>query len=133
MNREEAINQLNDIKSELKEHLVKKDIVALDMAISALSAEGEYIKKEEFKSAIHNYFIGLNHNVTEEDIQAYIDALALYSFPDREKGEWIATENEEMEVDGYFCSKCDSPMPTDEKTSFCPFCGADMRRDKADE
>ena len=57
--------------------------------ISALSAEGEYIKKEEFKSAIHNYFIGLNHNVTEEDIQAYIDALALYSFPDREKGEWI--------------------------------------------
>ena len=60
---------------------------ALNMAISALSAEGEYIKKEEIKSAIHNFFHGLNHNVTEEDIQAYIDALALYSFPDREKGE----------------------------------------------
>ena len=43
------------------------------------------------------------------------------------KGEWIATENEEMEIDGYFCSKCDLPMSTDEKTPFCPFCGADMR------
>jgi len=48
------------------------------------------------------------------------------------KGEWIATENEEMEVDGYFCSKCDLPMPTDEKTPFCPFCGADMRGDKSE-
>ena len=58
----------------------------------SVSAEGEYIKKEEFKSAIHNFFYGLKHNVTEEDIQAYADALALYSFPDREKGEQLYSD-----------------------------------------
>lgn len=36
MTREEASNQINDIKTELAEHLLKKDIEALDMAISAL-------------------------------------------------------------------------------------------------
>ena len=101
--------------------------------ISALSAEGEYIKKEELLNSViiqdSPYGDFEEKVVTIEDIEK----LPTYSFPDREKGEWIATENEEMEVDGYFCSKCDSPMPTDEKTSFCPFCGADMRRDKADE
>ena len=70
------------------------------------SAEGEYIKKEEFKSAIHNYFIGLNHNVTEEDIQVYIDALALYSFPDREKGEWIPV-SERLPEEGKNVLFCD--------------------------
>lgn len=43
------------------------------------------------------------------------------------KGKWIATENEEMEIDGYFCSVCDLPMETEEKTDYCPNCGADMR------
>lgn len=42
-------------------------------------------------------------------------------------GHWIATENEEMEIDGYYCSNCDLPMETKEKTCFCPHCGADMR------
>lgn len=37
MTRGEASNQINDIKTELAEYLIKKDIEALDMAISALS------------------------------------------------------------------------------------------------
>lgn len=44
---------------------------------------------------------------------------------DRPTGEWHKTENEEMEITGYYCSVCD--MPTNEPTNFCPNCGADMR------
>lgn len=42
-------------------------------------------------------------------------------------GYWVAEENEEMEIVGYFCSECDCPMETEEKSNFCPNCGADMR------
>lgn len=39
MTGEEASNQINDIKTELAAHWLKKDIEALDMALSALSEE----------------------------------------------------------------------------------------------
>ena len=42
------------------------------------------------------------------------------------KGKWIATENEEMNIAGYYCSCCDLPMETEEKTDYCPNCGAKM-------
>ena len=41
-------------------------------------------------------------------------------------GHWIAIENEEMDTIGYFCSVCDLPMETEEKTKYCPNCGAKM-------
>lgn len=47
--------------------------------------------------------------------------------PTRPKGKWIAQENEEMQIVGYYCSNCDMPMETENKTRFCPNCGADMR------
>ena len=59
-----------------------------------------------------------------KDGSAYLDLVV--------KGKWIPTENEEMEIDGYFCSVCDLPMETEEKTDFCPNCGADMRKDEPD-
>ena len=46
--------------------------------------------------------------------------------PQQKVGKWIATENEEMEIDGYYCSNCDLPMETEEKTAYCPNCGATM-------
>jgi hypothetical protein len=39
MTREEASNQINDMKTELAEYLLKKDIEALDMSVSALTEE----------------------------------------------------------------------------------------------
>ena len=48
MTRGEASNQINDIKTELAAHLLKKDIEALDMAISALSGnKGGWIPIKE--------------------------------------------------------------------------------------
>lgn len=50
--------------------------------------------------------------------------------PIRPKGKWMATEDEEMNIVGYYCSSCDLPMETEEKTPFCPICGARMESDK---
>ena len=158
MNREEAINQLNDIKSELKEHLVKKDIVALDMAISALSAEGEYIKKEDVLNAIRksdHYGRTQKIYVCHREVVDSIDELPTYSFPenkrieygtdgnlyemsisngkelsfpDREKGEWTEDGHHLM------CPICGEYFcRTDAEQctipcNFCPNCGADMRK-----
>ena len=46
--------------------------------------------------------------------------------PKPKTGHWIAVENEEMETIGYYCSKCDLPMETEEQTDYCPNCGAKM-------
>jgi hypothetical protein len=35
---------------------------------------GDAISREWLKTAIHNFYYGLQHTPTEEDIQAYIDA-----------------------------------------------------------
>lgn len=49
---------------------------AVDVAIKALSAEPceDAISRAWLKEAIHNFYYGLKHTPTEEDIQAYIDA-----------------------------------------------------------
>ena len=52
--------------------------------------------------------------------------------PQRPEGRWIATENEEMNIDGYFCSCCDLPMETEERTKYCPNCGAKMKAESED-
>ena len=52
--------------------------------------------------------------------------------PQRPEGRWIATENEEMNIDGYFCSCCDLPMETEERTEYCPNCGAKMKAESED-
>lgn len=46
---------------------------------------GDLISREFLQTAIHNFFNGLNHTPTEEDIQRYIEVA-----PSAEsKGEWI--------------------------------------------
>jgi rubrerythrin len=54
-----------------------------------------------------------------------LKAIEKLSLDNAAHGEWHKTENEEMEITGYYCSVCD--MPTDEPTNYCPNCGADMR------
>ena len=66
-----------------------EDIVALKMAITALSQElcTDAISREWLKTAIHNFYYGLKHTPTEEDIQAYIDAAPSVSA--EKTGRWI--------------------------------------------
>ena len=85
MTREEAIEVIEqDIPCEHDKDLIE----ALGMAISALSDEGEYIKKEDTIKAF-DMFAEYESNLTNEDwvrrIGIVINTLPTYSFPDREK------------------------------------------------
>ena len=119
MNREEAIEVLStyDMSEDNED---KEFIEAIKMAISALSAEGEYIKKEDVLKFARN---PLNRAVVCE----YIEKLPTYSLPDREKGEWIFVHHygERYRV----CHTCNCERKDDFSTgwNFCPNCGVDMR------
>lgn len=141
MNREEAITALGDrnnllwgMSKEEQEYYSK----ALDMAISALSAEptcmieksnfsqeqykadlqcaydcgkasvsaeGEYIKKEDTIEYLNDLF-GEMYHVSFGNVLQSIDSLPTYSFPDREKGvpeflskyegEWVSADKEKQ-------------------------------------
>lgn len=148
MTNEKAIKHLEVIKGDCA---LVGDIRALDMAITALTG-GEYIKKSELLQHVVTEELS-DYQECDVIHAEEIDELTTYSIPDSaEEGsrriehgtdgnvyvmsmsngkefeedntmEWIAEENEEMEVTGYFCSKCDLPSPSGEKTDFCPNCG----------
>ena len=86
---------------------------------------GDLISREFLQTAIHNFFNGLNHTPTEEDIQRYIEVAPSVE----NKGEWIADVDKWGDVvttvNGYVCSKCG--VFNSDKDNFCPNCGADMR------
>ena len=127
MTREKAIKLIGGMKSDLSDFYDYDDLTALDMAISALSAEGEYIKKEDALNICHRACDG--DMDIDEWIEREINKLPTYSFPDREKGEWIPMFDRWGDivtaVCGYECSKCGEWNADNDK--FCPNCGVDMR------
>ena len=121
--------------------------------ISALSAEGKYIKKEETAEYVDSYIQELNtgygdvNSHTNRILRMISDGIRnmpTYSFPDREKGEWIKIQSgDDKFPESIVCSKCkneNSHLDFDEHgepigkvfitSKFCPNCGADMRGDK---
>ena len=125
MNREEAIIQIKDLLSEGR--FLDKDKEALDMAISALSTEGEYIRKTDIINQIANVedyvsdgkvYICLGEAINN------ISSMQGYSFPDREKGEWIPfVKDNSWKV----CSVCGALRRADGFDDYCSACGSDMR------
>ena len=104
---------------------------AIEMAIKALEQEPceDAISREWLKTAIHNFYYGLKHTPTEEDIQAYIDAAP--SVSTENTGHWI--EQDGYDGDTYYdCSECGESFclidgtPTDNLYNYCPNCGAKM-------
>lgn len=75
--------------------------------------------------AFRNYFKGLNHTVTEEDIEAYLVAAPSIE----NKGEWKKTYLDHVAMGEkpsiLYCSVCHQCITY--PTNFCPNCGADMR------
>lgn len=106
MNRTDAsvsIQAMIDTYKILKYHGVSteipmddEDIEALSMALSALSADGEYIKKEDVELGLEKEY---SHSLSEHDshvfveFMAFIDDLPTYSFPDREKEKENTNDN----------------------------------------
>ena len=103
MTREEAIKELNDHYDTTDEVWLDfpKLKEALDMAISSLSAEGEYIKKEDVIKVVQKYAVDeqdgseeWRSRVNDYLCSVYQDVsdLPTYSFPDREKGEQLYSD-----------------------------------------
>ena len=86
MTREKAIECLNY----QNETFFGGQSEALKMAISALSTDGEYIKKEDVIEYLNDLF-GEMYQVSFSDVLQNIDSLQTYSFPDsaENKGDWI--------------------------------------------
>ena len=118
MTKEEAINMLERLRfpDPWEPKLSKGAEEALDMALSVLSSDGEYIKKEDALGC----FTWQN---TKEDAWFAIKDLPVFSFPDsaKNKGEWMSTEDRPFG----FCSKCDKDID-EAATPYCPYCGAKM-------
>lgn len=104
----------------------------------------DYISRDWLSNAVHNFFKGLNHNVTEEDIQAYINAVPSADVRVNIHGEWIKIQSGDKDFpESIVCSKCkneNSHLDFNEHgepigkvfvtSKFCPNCGADMRGGK---
>lgn len=54
----------------------------------------DLISREFLQTAIHNFFYGLNHTPTEEDIQRYIEVAPSVEI----KGEWIPVSERLPEI-----------------------------------
>ena len=88
MTREEAKKQLVAYMYYAIDDMPEEVGKAFDVAISALSAEGEYIKKEDLfnKTVRRNSIWNGTTNAEGKGLEEIVNDLPTYSFPDREKG-----------------------------------------------
>ena len=84
------------------------------------------ISREWLKTAIHNFYYGLKHTPTEEDIQAYIAAAP--SVSTEKTGRWIKRESNVVFGRPYIyqCSVCKAVVDNQYETKYCPNCGCRM-------
>lgn len=52
--------------------------------------------------------------------------MAIKALEGKKIGHWIAGEDEEGNIVGHYCSECDLPLETEDKTMYCPHCGCRM-------
>lgn len=105
-----------------------KDCISREAVVDKIHAlQDELVSNDDSK---------WNRNKLAFKYMAYVNGIILAEpsvTPQRPQGRWNATENEEMNIVGYYCSCCDLPMETEEKTKYCPNCGADMSGDVESE
>ena len=109
---------------------------ALDITIKALERQtcDDAISRE----AVDKHLTDLLSGYLYEEERNRLEELTVFIWelpsvqPIRPRGKWIATENEEMNIVGFYCSSCDLPMETEERTAFCPYCGARMESEEGE-
>jgi rubrerythrin len=92
----------------------------------------DLISREWLKTAIHNFYYGLKHTPTEEDIQAYIDVAPSISTEKTGRWKWVQYDRN-PNIGNWHCSECNrivsgtitaaSPVYS---YKYCPNCGAKM-------
>lgn len=149
MNRQEAIEILRGLKPTNTVSITDAYNTgkALTMAISSLETDEAYqleyeqpefcadcISREWIKTAIHNFFQGLIHRVTEEDIQRYLDvAPSVYPKSDKPSGKWIPVTKDRniwqcsicgngvcisedyLKIHHKYCGQCGNKMESEDK------------------
>ena len=108
-------------------------------AIKALSAEPceDTISRKWLKNAIHNFYKGLVHTPTEEEIQKIQEleqaqlekAYEIGKAEQQKTGHWKKSHDDIMQW--WACSECGKPCPKgtyggDFFSDYCPNCGAKM-------
>ena len=90
------------------------------------------ISRAWLKEAIHNFYYGLKHTPTEEDIQAYIDAAPPVT-PKQKMGHWVKEKKhhkddfQEFDYWDVRCSECGARKRIGwTNIRHCPMCGAKM-------
>lgn len=93
----------------------------------------ELIEKAWLKTAIKNFFKGLNHTPTEEDIQAYIDYAPIIemkksAITQKERSVW---KSKSFHV--VYCNNCKFEFDIMRcefigQMNYCPYCGANMQQ-----
>ena len=124
MTNEEAIRELKAMYEHILPYMSIMGTEAYDMAIETLEQEpcDDCISRAWLKEAIHNFFYGLKHTPTEEDIQAYIDVAPSVT-PQPKVGEWL--KNGEL----CKCSNCHSNVlfSAVKSYNYCSRCGCRMK------
>lgn len=124
MNREVMRYKLNEVRMMINDGEHGEEQGILVECIKALeSAEGEYIRKSDMERILYSTNNAIR--IGEEFLE-----LPTYSFPEREKGEWIEKRNKATGHIESVCSVCGAEESYPYNL-FCPNCGADMRGDKA--
>ena len=131
MTREEAIAILDGFKH--NPLFNEQHFEALDMAISALSAEGDLISRQAVLDELEKWdwqelYLPIHFKQILDDVPSA-----------ENKGEWIAQDIHNCHTD-FKCSKCGYihsfmhlyGKPTADYT-YCPNCGADMREPKREK
>ena len=105
----------------------------IEQAIEALEQQPcDCISRAWLKESIHNFYHGLKHTPTEEDIQAYIDAAPPVT-PQPKTGQWIGYNTDKegwKRTDGspvfMICSECKGMVLNNGSAHYCSYCGARM-------
>ena len=125
MTREEAIELLEDLDGAIEDNHGRDYDEAFRMAIEALSAdgateEGNFVRLADALEALYEVDCSFN------DYEVWTDKIkekAIKVSADRPHGKWIG-QNDELKISDYRCSICGYYQ--DDKTNFCPNCGARM-------
>lgn len=104
----------------------------LEMPIKALEQEPceDAISRQWIKTAIHNFYDGLMHTPTEEDIQAYLSS-APSVHPKAKPGKWVDSQRSIFGVI-VKCDQCGNFLGLNAvnggrgDANYCPNCGAKM-------
>lgn len=104
------------------------ELISRQAAIDALLHNQEVYSNNFGDDAIDKYTVAIIDN------DAQTIAQLPSAQPERKKGEWIEITDRTMDC-CYRCSECGFIRDAYflEVTNFCPNCGADMRRGKANE